>query len=64
MIGYRALGEAVSMLKRYGREVARLLNQEHEDPDILRGIGYTCLGGGFVGGLRAWGWLLGRAGRW
>jgi len=36
MIGYRALEEAVSMLKRYGREVARLLNQEHEDPDILR----------------------------
>jgi hypothetical protein len=24
------------MLKRYGREVARLLNQEHEDPNILR----------------------------
>jgi len=24
------------MLKRYGREVARLLNQEHEDPDISR----------------------------
>jgi hypothetical protein len=29
----------------------------------LRGIGYTCLGRGFVGGLRGWGWLLDRAGR-
>jgi hypothetical protein len=24
------------MLKRYGREVARLLNQEHEDPDMYQ----------------------------
>ena len=23
-------------MKRYGREVARLLNQEHEDPNALR----------------------------
>jgi hypothetical protein len=36
MKGYRALEEAVSMLKRYGKEVARLLNQEHEDPNALR----------------------------
>jgi predicted phage tail protein len=36
MMGYRALEEAVSILKRYGREVARLLNQEHEDLNILR----------------------------
>ncbi|MCL7394003.1 MAG: hypothetical protein LZ169_04180 [Thaumarchaeota archaeon] len=36
MMGYRALEEAVSMLKRYGREVARLLNQEHEDPNVSR----------------------------
>jgi hypothetical protein len=36
MMGYRALEEAVSMLKKYGREVARLLNQEHEDPNVLR----------------------------
>ncbi len=28
--------EAVSMLKKYGREVARLLNQEREDPNVLR----------------------------
>jgi hypothetical protein len=38
MMGYRALKEAVSMLKRYGREVARLLNQEHEDPDMYQTI--------------------------
>jgi len=36
MTGYRALEEAVSMLKRYGKEVARLFNQEHEDPNVLR----------------------------
>jgi hypothetical protein len=36
MMGYRALEEAVSMLKKYGKEVARLLNQEHEDPNVLR----------------------------
>jgi hypothetical protein len=36
MMGYRALEEAVSMLKRYGKEAARLLNQEHEDPNVLR----------------------------
>ena len=35
MTGYRALEEAVSMLKRYGKEVARLFNQEHEDPNAL-----------------------------
>jgi len=35
-MGYRALEEAASMLKKYGREVARLLNQEHEDPNVLR----------------------------
>jgi len=29
------------MLKRYGREVARLLNQEREYPDILRYQLYT-----------------------
>jgi hypothetical protein len=28
MTRYRAFEETVSMLKRYGREVARLLNQE------------------------------------
>jgi hypothetical protein len=36
MTRYRAFEEAVSMLKRYGREVARLLNQEHEDPDMYQ----------------------------
>jgi len=36
MTRYRVFEEAVSMLKRYGREVARLLNQEHEDPNVLR----------------------------
>ena len=36
MKGYRAFEETVSMLKRYGREVARLLNQEHEDPDMYQ----------------------------
>ena len=36
MTRYRAFEEAVSMLKRYGREVARLFNQEHEDPNVLR----------------------------
>ena len=35
-MGYRALEEAASMLKKYGKEVARLLNQEREDPNILR----------------------------
>jgi len=36
MTGYRAPEEAVSILGRYGRERARLLNQEREDLDILR----------------------------
>jgi len=36
MKGYRAFEETVSMLKRYGREVARLLNQEHKDSNVLR----------------------------
>ena len=36
MMGYRALEEAVSILKKYGKEVARLLNQEREDPNVLR----------------------------
>jgi hypothetical protein len=41
MRGYGVFEEAVSMLKRYGREVARLLNQEREYPDILRYQLYT-----------------------
>jgi len=36
MKGYRAFEETVSMLRRYGREVARLLNQEHKDSNVLR----------------------------
>jgi hypothetical protein len=36
MTGYKALEEAVSILRKYGRERVRLLNQEREDLDILR----------------------------
>jgi hypothetical protein len=36
MMEYRALEEAVSILEKYGKEVARLLNQEREDPNVLR----------------------------
>jgi hypothetical protein len=41
MTGYRALEEAVSMLRKYGREKAKLLNKERGDLDILRYQLYT-----------------------
>jgi hypothetical protein len=41
MTGYRALEEAVSILRKYGREKAKLLNKERGDLDILRYQLYT-----------------------
>jgi hypothetical protein len=49
MKGYRALEEAVSILRRYGRERAALLNKEREGLDILRH--HMCLGRGLVESL-------------